>query len=119
MFVRPEICQSGQQPPEECGRATRYGPKGSDRTTREMTNTPQGGPRAGRIRTLVMVAVLSFFLQGAFLASALQRNDAVAWATWIGVLCVACIAIAVALKKATALSRRGRARDDEGDGSET
>jgi len=83
-----------------------------------MTNTRRGGPDAARVRTLVMVAVLSFFVQGAFLASALRRQDAPAWVTWVVVLCVAGAAITIALTKAVALARRGGAPRDEREGGE-
>jgi hypothetical protein len=75
-----------------------------------MMKSQEGMSRAGRIRTLVAVMVLSFFVQGSFMASALQRSETQGWVLWAVVLVLACMAIVVAAIKATALMTQGDAR---------
>lgn len=77
-----------------------------------MTNGRRGMSRVGRIRSLVAVMVLSFFVQGSFLASALQRSETQGWVLWAVVFVLACVAIVVAAMKATALVRQGNSHAD-------
>lgn len=58
--------------------------------------------------SLSAVMTLSVFTQGAFLASALQRQEAAGWITWGVVLAFAIAAIVIAAVKAKTLARQNR-----------
>ncbi|RWR16350.1 hypothetical protein D8Y23_13730 [Microbacterium enclense] len=63
-----------------------------------------------RIRTSILVMVLSFFVQGAFLANALRSGDAGAWILWAVSLAVAVFFITIAGIRVVPLSREHRRR---------
>lgn len=64
---------------------------------------------SARIRTYVAAMVLSFFLQGAFLANALRSGGSLeAWLTWGVVVVVALAGIVFAGVRASRLARRYR-----------
>ncbi|MCT2084784.1 hypothetical protein M3D75_01495 [Microbacterium enclense] len=63
-----------------------------------------------RIRTYILVMVLSFFGQGAFLANALQSGDVGPWILWAVSLAVAVVFITIACIRVVPLSREHRRR---------
>lgn len=63
-----------------------------------------------RIRNYVLAMVLSFFLQGAFLANAIQRDDSLWWAIWVAVLVLAIVLIGISAVRVMPLSREYRRR---------
>lgn len=65
---------------------------------------------ATRIRSYVLAMILSCFLQGAFLANAISREDSLWWAIWVGVLVIALVLIGIAAVRVTPLSREYRSR---------
>jgi hypothetical protein len=74
-----------------------------------MTSMPEEHVLANRIRVYVFVMVASFFLQGAFLASALSsEGSTAAWAIWGAVLVFAAAVAIYAGVRASRLSKRYR-----------
>ncbi len=62
-----------------------------------------------RIRLDVFICVITFGLQGAFLANALQNgDDAGPWIVWGVVLLFSAAAIVFAMRRASRLSKRWR-----------
>lgn len=65
---------------------------------------------AWRIRSYVIAAVLSFALQGAFLAHAIEGDSALWWLVWAAVFVLVGFLITVAMISAVPLSREYRRR---------
>lgn len=62
-----------------------------------------------RIRLDIFIGVITFGLQGAFLANALQNgDDAGAWVLWGVIVLVSAAVIVSAMRRASRLSKRWR-----------
>ncbi len=81
-------------------------PKGAAMTDKALSDKAL----VSRIRTYILVMVLSFFVQGSFLANALQSDDQGSWILWAVSLAVAVILITYACIRVVPLSREHRRR---------